>query len=264
MSCKEVPRISIQWILPDEIADIDLLIYLRHHRGQALPIDTLYGFKSMYTCRETLILEFNSTMAVHHYWSLCSQMIPLSPHKALLYTSTESDIWTARFDSVMKNDPLETAVKLRWRASKHGGRAVANPTATSQALAASKRRGNAPISAMHFNADVAVQGEVGREDGQVLALLMQHVTLTTGLSIKETDYSRVPRVGEYVHLASQDPTAQPGKLRVLLSSADEVRRLYNALHGQTLQVGSDRVGIVVGNDLIDGQQVPGNELRSWM
>jgi len=51
---------------------------------------------------------------------------------------------------------------------------------------------------------------------------------------------------------------------VLLSAADEVRRLYNALPGQTLQVGSDRVGIVVGNDLIDGQQVPGNELRSWM
>jgi len=117
---------------------------------------------------------------------------------------------------------------------------------------------------MHYNADVTVQGEVGKEDGQVLAILMQHVTSNTGLSIQETDYSRAPRVGEYVHLASLDSTAQPGKLRVLLSSAEDVRRLYNALHGQTVQVGHDRVGIVVGSDLIDGRQVPGNELRSWM
>ena len=116
---------------------------------------------------------------------------------------------------------------------------------------------------MHFNADVAVQGEVGKEDGQVLSLLMQHVAHSTGLAIQETDYTRAPKVGEYVHLASQDPTAPPAKLRVLLGSADDVRRLYNALHGQTLQVGNDRVGIVVGNDLIDGQRVPGNELRIW-
>ena len=218
----------------------------------------------MFTDKETLILEFSSQLAVHHYWSLCSQMVLLSSHKALLYTAAEAGTWTAKFDHVMKSDAMEIAVKLRWRASKHGGRPFAGPSATSQALAASKRRGKNPISMVHFNTDVTIQGEVGREDGQVMAILMQHVTQATGLAIKETDYSRVPKCGEYIHLASQDPTAQPGKLRVLLSTADEVRRLYNALHGQTVQVGGERIGIVVSNDLINGQQVPGNELRSWM
>ena len=99
--------------------------------------------------------------------------------------------------------------------------------------------------------------------GQVLSLLMQHVVSATGLARAETDYSRAPRVGEFVHLASQDPSAPPGKLRVHLGSADEVRKLYNALHGQTVMVGSDRVGILVGNELVDGWRVPGNELRSW-
>ena len=42
---------------------------------------------------------------------------------------------------------------------------------------------------------------------------------------------------------------------------DDVRRLYNALHGQTLKVGNGRVGIVVGNDLSDGQHVPGKRRR---
>jgi hypothetical protein len=108
-----------------------------------------------------------------------------------------------------------------------------------------------------------VLGEVGREDGQVLALLMQHVTNATGITIAETDYARAPRTGEYIHLASQDATAQPGKLRLLLASAEEVRRVYNALDGQTLRVGNDRVGIKVSNDLIDGRRVPGNGLRNW-
>ena len=50
---------------------------------------------------------------------------------------------------------------------------------------------------------------------------------------------------------------------VLLASAEDVRRLYTALHGQTVQVGADRVGVVVDNDLVTGQGVPGNGLRSW-
>ena len=209
LSSAELPRICIQWILPDSISDIALLIYLRHHRGQQLPIDTLYGFKTMYNCKDALILEFTSSLAVHHYWSLCTQMVPIGPHKALVYTSTAAEVWTKQMDYTMENDVLETATKLRWKASKHGGRAYAGPTATSKALAASRRRGNAPISSFHFHADVEVMGEVGKEDREVLALLMQHVTLATGINLCETNYSRAPRAGEFVHLASQDSSERP-------------------------------------------------------
>lgn len=112
-------------------------------------------------------------------------------------------------------------------------------------------------------ADVEIRGEVGKEDAQVMSLLMQHAISVTGLQLQETDYGRAPRIGEYIHLAIQNSSAPPGKLRVLLSSGEEIRRLYNALHGQTVQVGADKVGVVVGNDLLDGQCVPGNGLRSW-
>ena len=112
-------------------------------------------------------------------------------------------------------------------------------------------------------ADVEVKGEVGKEDGRVMALLMRHVVTATGLQLQETDYGRAPKVGEFIHLATQDSSAPPGRLRVLLSSAEEVRRLHNALHEQTVQVGADKVGVVVENDLLTGQGVPGNGLRSW-
>ena len=91
---------------------------------------------------------------------------------------------------------------------------------------------------------------------------MTHVCQATGLQLQETDYSRTPAAGEYIHLASQDADAPAGRLRVLLNSAEEVRRLYNALHGQTVQVGQDRVGITVTNDVLDSRGVPGNERRN--
>jgi len=217
----------------------------------------------MFNSKDAMILEFTSALAVHHYWFLCTQMIPLGPHKALVYTATAADIWTQKMDFAMENDVLETAAKLRWKASKHGGRAYAGPTATPKALAASRRRGNATISPFHFSTEVEVMGELGKEDREVLARLMQHATQSTGISLIETDYKRAPRAGEFIHLAAQDSSEKPGKLRVLLNTADEVRKLHNALHGQTVQVGDDKIGIVVGNDLIDGQQVPGNRLRNW-
>ena len=263
LTSKEIPRVCMQWVLPDALSDMEVLMCFRYQRGQALPLDAYYGFKSLFTCKDAMILEFSSVLSTHHYWALCTQMIPLSTHKALVISSTEAEVWVAKMDFVMQNDSQETAVKLRWKASRHAGRCIATPAATSKALAASKRRGTTSISVHNFTADAEVCGEVGKELGQIMAILMQHVMQASGLNIKETDYARAPKVGEYIHLATQDITAPLGKMKVLLSSEDDVRRLYNALHGQTIAVGSDTVGIVVGNELIDGQTVPGNGQRSW-
>ena len=96
------------------------------------------------------------------------------------------------------------------------------------------------------------------EDGQVLRVLMTHVILATGLSINEMDDQRSAMAGEYIHLATQEPTAQPGRLRVLLSSMDDVRKLHNALHGQTVKVGPDRIGVMFCDDLMESRGVPGS------
>ena len=261
LSTTAVPRMCIDWILPGEVHDMDILLHLRGHRGETLAVDTYYGLRSMISHRDALILESSSPLAVHHYWALCTQLVAISPHKFVVYSASEPEVWSRAMDRVMQNDADETSVRLRWRASKNGGRTVAAPTATTKALAASRRRGTAPITLHDFHTDVVLQGEVGKEDGQVLRALMNHAIQATGLQIKETDYQGTPQVGDYIHLASQDPTAPPGKIRVLLSTADEVRRLHNALHGQTIQVGQDRVGILVGNDLVDSRGVPGNDRR---
>ena len=74
----------------------------------------------------------------------------------------------------------------------------------------------------------------------------------------ETDGGRGPMIREFIHLASKDTAAAAGRLRLLLANRDEVRKVFAALHGQTIQVGQDYVGIEVANDAEDAQRRPGN------
>lgn len=161
-------------------------------------------------------------------------------------------------DAVLREDSTETTARLKWRASRLGGRTIASPSATPGAMAAARRRGRQVGAQLDFLTEVTLLGEIGREDGVVIRLLMDHLAGAVGLRLTETDYARDPRAGEYVHLASQDPLAQPGRVRLLLGSQEDVRRVYAGLHGQTLQVGADLVGIAVANDAVDAVQRPGN------
>ena len=161
-------------------------------------------------------------------------------------------------DAVLQEDSTEASARLKWRPSRLGGRTIATPSAVPGALAAARRRANACGSQLDFVTDVTLKGEVGREDGVVVRLLMQHLVQSVGLQVVETDYGRDPKIGEFIRLASKDTTAPAGRVRLLLASRDEVRKVFAALHGQTIQVGQDYVGIEVANDAEDAQRRPGN------
>ena len=107
-------------------------------------------------------------------------------------------------------------------------------------------------------ADIFIDGEVGKEDGQVLRHLLQHALQYTDLHLTETAPGQEQKLGEFLHLASHDPSAPPGRLRVLLATDAEVRKLRSALHGQHIQVGNDKIGIRVCNDFLDSRATPGN------
>ena len=126
---------------------------------------------------------------------------------------------------------------------------------------ASRRRGTETSSDTDYIADLIAMGELGKEDGEVLKLVMQHVCSQTGLHIVETDYSREPRPGEYVHLARKDVSAPPGRLQLRLASLEAVRQVKAALHGQTVQVGTDLIGFRIANDRLDAEGIPGGVRR---
>ena len=53
----------------------------------------------------------------------------------------------------------------------------------------------------------------------------------------------------------------PRAIQAHPDSAEDVRRLYAALHGQTIQVGADHVAIEVSNDLVCLQASSGEDPR---
>ena len=215
----------------------------------------------MYADSNSMILEVNSPLSLHHYWPLCVQMVALSSSKVLVYSDADTEVWTETLDRVLAMDSCIATTRLKWKTSRNGGRPVACPSATTSALTASRKKPHKFKSACDFVTDLAIKGEVGREDGEVSNKIMAHACAVTGCSIKEAVTGSTPKLGEYVHLASQDPMARPGRLRVFLSSEDEVRKLYVSLHGQTVQVGQDLVAMEISSDIINIQSLAGNAQR---
>ncbi len=62
-------------------------------------------------------------------------------------------------------------------------------------------------------------------------------------------------------MAARDAVAPAGRLRVLLKDREEVRKVFVALHGQTVQVNNDYVGIEVQHDVMAIEVASGNDPR---
>ena len=161
----------------------------------------------------------------------------------------------------MARDTEAAATRLKWKPSRNGGRTIATPSSTTSALGATRRRGGRPPSALDHLTEVIVKGDIGRQDGEVIGLLMDHLNAKTGLGVKAAGDIRNPKTGEYVYQAAVDTGAPAGKVKLLLSDGDSVRRVFATLHGQTLQVGTDHIAIEVSNDLVNAAAASGNDLR---
>jgi len=226
-------------------------------RRSPLPLDVCYALNTIFDNREAMILEITDPRCLAGVWPLCTQLTFLSGTRALVASHATSETWITVMDQLCRRDPSVSATRLRWRPSAHGGRPVATPSATAASLAATRRNARTGGTAAH-TAEIILKGELGTQDAKVLTMLMQHVMRQTGINIKHAGEQPGVRPGEYYALRERDLHAQPGRVRMLLHSDDEVRRIHAALHGQVIRVGAEQVMIEVANDVVDALQGPGN------
>ena len=262
-STKEVPRVAVDVTLCAHISDLERLAVLKRLRREYLPADTFYGFRSMSTAKDALILECGSISTFRHYWPLCSQLLVISPTRFLVFTETDMAVWTEVLDRVYREDPQAGASRLRCRPSHHGGRTLATPAATSTQLGANKRRSNKRASPSDKVATIVPQGDLGLGDEIILDKLMKHVCDSTGLVFKKAEDNSKPKAGEYYHVPTADARVHAGLLKVLGRTQEDIRKLYAALHGQAIQAGQDYIVIEVKNDLVELQVQQGNDPRGW-
>jgi len=260
-SSAEFHRTTVRLLLPGGLSAMAVEILLRRLKREVLAPSMAIGNMDLYSAEDALIMECHSPSALHHANPLCSEAIFLSSDRVLVRTEASADHWVTLMDSLCKEGELTIISKLRWKASKFGGRPFAVPTASPAALAASRRRRGkqslAPQQA-DFVTELRVNGEVGRQDRRIFDELILHVTQSVGIQMTPFNENSVQSAGTWKHLASHDPDAPPGRARLYLSNQEEVRRVRAALHGQVVQVGSDWLAVTVHNDLCDAAPLTGN------
>ena len=257
----EIPRTKVDLMLPPGLSSIGVELLLRRLRRQVLSPETAIGNKELYTADDALIMECHSPAVLAQANPLCSEALFLSADRLLVRTEASTDTWVELMDRLCRSGELTIISKLRWKASRFGGRPSAVPTATSSALAASRRRkgktGKAP-QPIDYVTEVRVNGDPGLQDKRIFDDLIAHICRHAGLQLKAFGADAGHQAGTWKHLASYDETAPPGRGRLYLSSKEEVMKVHAALHGQVVQVGSDWLAVTVHNDLLEAAPLTGN------
>ena len=254
------PRATMEILIPHSTTPLMLEMMVRDLKLHALRPNMYIGHKDLYTADDALILECLAPSVMERAWPLCSEAIFLTAKEVLIRTSASADTWTELLDVLCREGELNIISEIRWKASRFGGRPWATPSATTGALAASRRRqnkANSPEQLADFITDVRVNGETGLQDKEIMDTLFAHVCTAAGLTLQKHTAGSDVVLGTWKHLASYDPAATPGRARLYLQSKAEVMRVHAALHGQLLQVGAD-TAITVHNDLMDVAPLQGN------
>jgi len=188
LSSKETPLVAIDVIFPNAATELEQVAVLKHLRRHHLPEGTFFGFKNLMGASDALILECNGGGVFHKYWPLCTQALLISAVKFLLSTDASVDTWSTVLEQVYRDDKDHAATRLKCKPSRHGGLVLAAPAASTSQVSANKRRGGKSSSAAGHIAEIVVHGDLGREDGVVLDLMMAHVC-TVDPPVSSTSHS---------------------------------------------------------------------------
>eukprot|EP00959_Pyramimonas_sp_CCMP1952_P342972 7185002-Pyramimonas_sp.AAC.1 len=209
-------------------------------------------------------MECNGPLALYKAWPLCSQALFLSTDRMLILSVASAESWQPILDESLLEDAEQAIAKIKWKPSRCGGRPWAWPSDTANALGASRRRRGRPQrqgDMTEYITEVTIAGETGDNGQVVLGSLMNHVTSATGLAISLAAAGQAPLPGQWIHAPAADAAAPRGRARLHLQSAEEVQKVYRALHGQVLQVGTDHLSITVSNDVAASRGLLGNGRR---
>ena len=249
----------IDVIFPRHYAELDKNLVVQALRPH-LHSTSFYGSQGLYAAPDAIILDVNNAMGLSHFWPLCTQMLVLSQSRALVLSDASRDTWVEVMDHVLAVDPVSAASRLRWKPSR-GGRPVATPSATRAATAAIRRKAHKQPAAIDHLTEITVRGELGKEDREVMNLLMGHLASSTGLAISAKPEAKALSHGEYEHVPAEIHGGVGGRVRLLLRDAGEVARVHAALHGQVVAIGHTKIGIEVVNERFDLNQGTGNGAR---
>ena len=244
-------RFCVDVLFPGDTPDLSLVCLFQRLRRDHFPARTYWARQAIVRDRRSKLLELTTMNCLSEFWPLCTELLVVGKNRALVYSGTAELQWVEVFNRILRANDQEKSMRLKWRPSCSGGRVIAKPRALDESMAAARRlgpTGGTPASVQV--AEVVAMGQIGREDQEIITLLMRHVIQATGLELRETDYTRPQEVGEFANLA-RGGAARPGRIRILVPNMEGVRKIDAALRGQHVAVGGQAVSFRVVSDGLD-------------
>ena len=203
-----------------------------------------------------LLLDCMSAAAGHVHGCLSWSSLVISPRLLLVETRTDNITWCSNLTAAWQHDPTTAGLKLRFRPSSLTKQPFAQVQATAAKIAAVRaRKGHAPTNPSMRNpstlqATITMPLATCGPIQQWLPAFMQKVATVNTLPLQETTTESGLDVHKWKPIVAYDGSWS-GKVLVQLASAEQVRRLHTAIHGQGVEVQHHLAGITVDSTHLD-------------
>ncbi|CAK0820994.1 unnamed protein product [Prorocentrum cordatum] len=230
------------------VSALDVKMLISILRNTHVPATTLLASEDVFSDSGAAILELTDPAAALSVVPLCDDMAFVTSKTLTLRTLTTVEVWQEKLESMFATDPACFASKLRWRRSRNGGRTIAQPEATQRQLQASRRMAMAPSpSDRSQQAEVVVHGSMGYDPRQVELQVIQ-VLASNGVVLREGVATSTSTAGFWYSGAAPASSGAGGRLRLHLTSTEELGKVRDALHDKAFQLGSEMVSLTVSDD----------------
>ena len=198
-----------------------------------------------------LLLEVLHPDAALALQVLCSEMAFVNPKRLLVQTDASAERWAQAMGDMLTVDTDKSAVRLRWRASRMGGRTMAQPDLTSAQAGAIQReaRRAALPSSTHAPREVVISapGFAGFDGQELIALLLQHLA-ANGVHFQQGPSLGPLRGGQWRPEMDGMGAKPTGRLTIAVLRQEDAQTLKDLLDEKVINMGNAVVTLQVHED----------------
>ena len=247
-SAPDAPRTRTEFHMPPSVTEFSVQMLLVGLRRQPWPVPVFFASRSIYADPAAPLLELTDPAALSKVDGFCREALYLKPKLVTIRTDVRGDDWQQRLDEIWATDPAVAVTRLRWRPSRIGGRALAAPAAARERVRAARQ----PAAARLENpgggpctAELMTEGSLGYDPQAAVSAIMRVVRQQTGVDLTAAASAAQLLPGSWRRLAADDPTADPGRVRLYFKTMADGAAVRAAIQGRAVQVGDDLVALRV-------------------
>jgi hypothetical protein len=241
---------------PGALTALELRMLISCLRNMHVPASTLLAAEDIFADNAAMLLDLSDPRAALEVVALCDDMAYVSAKLVTVRSVTAPAVWEDRLEHLFAETPASCITRIRWRKSRNGGRTIAQPAATARQVQASIRVGKAgpaAAAALPHLAEVSLHGNLGHDVRQV-ELQILRVLEGHGIVLHEL-VEPAPTLPNSWQSVGSDMTSGPsGRLKLCLSSPEQMALVRSVLHDKAFQLGVDLVTLVVHDDASLAQQ----------